>query len=79
MRQAKHGFEKPNDLRVLQLMDHAAKEVMEAYPDTVLAFGESDEYRYAYMHPFSRYGSPLLASGQKILVISNAIPTLSEF
>jgi len=48
-----HGFSKPNDLRALQLMDRAAKEVMEAYPDTVLAFGESDEYRYAYMRSFS--------------------------
>ena len=41
-----HGFEKPNDLRALELMNHAAKDVMEAYPDIVLAFGESDEFRY---------------------------------
>jgi len=26
-------------------MDHAAKDVMEEYPDIVLAFGESDEFR----------------------------------
>jgi tRNA(His) 5'-end guanylyltransferase len=26
-------------------MDHAAKKLMEEYPDLMLAFGESDEYR----------------------------------
>jgi tRNA(His) guanylyltransferase len=40
-----HGFSKPNDSRALQLMDHAAKKLMEEYPDLMLAFGESDEYR----------------------------------
>ncbi|KAJ3775288.1 tRNAHis guanylyltransferase-domain-containing protein [Lentinula raphanica] len=41
-----HGFTKPNDLRALQLMDHAAKSVMEEYKDISLAFGESDEYSF---------------------------------
>ena len=27
-------------------MDHAARDVMEEYPDIVLGFGESDEYRF---------------------------------
>jgi len=40
-----HGFAKPNDERALQLMDHAAKDVMSEYKDIVLAFGESDEFR----------------------------------
>jgi len=40
-----HNFSKPNDVRALQLMDHAARDVMEEYPDIVIAFGESDEYR----------------------------------
>lgn len=40
-----HNFQKPNDIRALQLMDHAAKDVMEEYPDIVLGFGESDEFR----------------------------------
>lgn len=44
----KHGFTKPNDVRALQLMDHAAKDVMTEYPDIVLAFGESDEFRTAF-------------------------------
>ncbi|KAJ4485509.1 Thg1 C terminal domain-containing protein [Lentinula aciculospora] len=41
-----HGFVKPNDLRALQLMDHAAKSLMEEYNDIGLAFGESDEYSF---------------------------------
>lgn len=40
-----HEFKKPNDLRALELMDRAAKTVMDEYPDVVLGFGESDEYR----------------------------------
>ncbi len=40
-----HGFTKPNDKRALDLMDRAARSVMEEYEDDVLAFGESDEYR----------------------------------
>lgn len=40
-----HQFTKPNDDRALKLMDHAARAVMDAYPDIMLAFGESDEYR----------------------------------
>ncbi|KIK70375.1 hypothetical protein GYMLUDRAFT_148632 [Collybiopsis luxurians FD-317 M1] len=41
-----HGFTKPNDSRALQLMDHAAKSLMEEYGDIGLAFGESDEYSF---------------------------------
>lgn len=41
-----HAFEKPNDVRALELMDKAASTVMEEYKDVVMAFGESDEYRF---------------------------------
>ncbi|KAF8872582.1 Thg1 C terminal domain-containing protein [Infundibulicybe gibba] len=41
-----HNFEKPNDCRALQLMDQAARGVMEEYPDITLAFGESDEFSF---------------------------------
>ncbi|KAH9481879.1 tRNA(His) guanylyltransferase [Psilocybe cubensis] len=41
-----HEFAKPNDIRALELMDHAAKDVMTEYPDIVLAFGESDEFSF---------------------------------
>ncbi|KAF8813512.1 tRNAHis guanylyltransferase, partial [Phlegmacium glaucopus] len=42
----KHEFTKPNDVRALQLMDHAARDLMEEYPDIILAFGESDEFSF---------------------------------
>ncbi|KAJ7788092.1 Thg1 C terminal domain-containing protein, partial [Mycena olivaceomarginata] len=41
-----HGFTKPNDIRALELMDHAAKDLMEQHSDIVLAFGESDEFSF---------------------------------
>jgi hypothetical protein len=59
----KHGFAKPNDIRALQLMDHAAKDVMEEHPDIVLAFGESDEYRYVGGHNPSFVSSLPLTRG----------------
>lgn len=40
-----HEFAKPNDVRALQLMDEAARSVMESFTDITLAFGESDEFR----------------------------------
>lgn len=43
----KHDFEKPNDLRCLNLMNAAARVVMSEFTDIVLAYGDSDEYRYA--------------------------------
>lgn len=51
-----HGFKKPNDERALQVMDTAAKRVMEQFTDIVLAFGESDEFRsviLSVIHPKS--------------------------
>ncbi|KAI0044291.1 tRNAHis guanylyltransferase [Auriscalpium vulgare] len=41
-----HAFAKPNDERALQLMDLAARSVMQEYRDVVLAFGESDEFSF---------------------------------
>ena len=41
-----HDFEKPNDEHALQLMNRCAKEVMKEFQDIILAYGQSDEYRY---------------------------------
>ncbi|KZV74601.1 tRNAHis guanylyltransferase [Peniophora sp. CONT] len=41
-----HQFVKPNDVRALELMDRAARAVMDEYKDIVLAFGESDEFSF---------------------------------
>lgn len=42
-----YEFEKPNDRRALDLMNAAAVEVMKDLPDLCIAYGVSDEYRYA--------------------------------
>lgn len=42
-----YAFEKPNDPRALNLMNAAAVEVMKDLPDLCIAYGVSDEYRYA--------------------------------
>ena len=37
-------------------MDHAARDLMEEYPDIILAFGESDEFRLVLLvHIFSSW------------------------
>ena len=51
-----HGFEKPNDLRALALMDDAAKEVLREFPDVRIAFGQSDEYSFVLQKDTSIYG-----------------------
>ncbi|KAK9869358.1 hypothetical protein WA026_003115 [Henosepilachna vigintioctopunctata] len=42
----KHEFQKPNDMRALDLMNRSAVKVMEQYKDIVIAYGESDEYSF---------------------------------
>ncbi|KAI9660922.1 MAG: tRNA-His guanylyltransferase [Bathelium mastoideum] len=44
---AKYDFEKPNDKRALDLMNAAAEGVMRELSDLVLAYGVSDEFRWA--------------------------------
>lgn len=43
-----HAFEKPNDVRALQLMDAAAVEVLKQFPTVRLAYGESDEFSFVF-------------------------------
>ncbi|KAG0356281.1 hypothetical protein BG005_004820 [Podila minutissima] len=45
---AEHDFAKPNDVRALNLMNHAARSVMNELDDIVLGFGESDEYSFLF-------------------------------
>ena len=40
-----HDFHKPNDDQALGLMSECAKRVMREYPDIVISYGQSDEYR----------------------------------
>lgn len=42
----RHGFAKPNDPWALELMNEAARSVMQEFKGYItLSFGESDEYR----------------------------------
>ena len=40
-----YGFQKPNDIHALNLMNAAASAVMNELPDITVAYGISDEYR----------------------------------
>lgn len=51
-----HRFEKPNDLRALGLMNSAALEVCAQFRDVLLAFGESDEYSFAFDRATTLFG-----------------------
>ena len=42
----KHDFDKPNDVRALNLMNRCGESVMREFPDVVLAYGQSDEYSF---------------------------------
>ncbi|KAI3636833.1 hypothetical protein MIR68_005100 [Amoeboaphelidium protococcarum] len=41
-----HKFEKPNDLRGIQLMNSCAERVLKDFSDITLAYGQSDEYSF---------------------------------
>lgn len=41
-----HNFEKPNDLKALQIMNESAKSVCQNFNDILLAYGQSDEYSF---------------------------------
>lgn len=41
-----YKFDKPNDVKALQVINSAARKVMESMPDVILAYGDSDEYSF---------------------------------
>ncbi|GMH40928.1 hypothetical protein BSKO_08832 [Bryopsis sp. KO-2023] len=51
-----HEFEKPNDMRALNLMDECAKELMKEFQDIRIAFGQSDEYSFVLAKDTNLYG-----------------------
>ena len=53
---AQHGFEKPNDNRGLQLMNYAAKAVMNEFQDVFIGYGQSDEYSFCFQRNSTIYG-----------------------
>ncbi|KAJ2591104.1 tRNA-histidine guanylyltransferase 1-like [Coemansia sp. RSA 1804] len=52
---ALHGFRKPNDVRALDLMNRAAKMVMESMQEIVLGYGQSDEYSFIFSKDAKAY------------------------
>lgn len=51
-----HHFSKPNDLKGIHLMSHAAKQVMAAMEGTcVCAYGISDEFSFVFKRSYSSY------------------------
>lgn len=53
---AKHGFEKPNDRRALDLMNAAACAVLSELPDITIAYGVSDEYSFVFHKTCTLFG-----------------------
>lgn len=43
-----HDFEKPNDIAALQVMNCAAEAVCQNFEEIILAYGQSDEYSFAF-------------------------------
>lgn len=43
---SEYEFDKPNDIRALNVMNRAAKNLMKSFPDIQLAYGDSDEYSF---------------------------------
>ncbi|KAJ1643399.1 tRNA-histidine guanylyltransferase 1-like [Coemansia asiatica] len=52
---SKHEFTKPNDVRALNLMNRAAKIVVESMVEIVLAYGQSDEYSFVFSKDAKAY------------------------
>ncbi|KAK1828546.1 tRNA guanylyltransferase [Podospora conica] len=62
---AKHGWEKPNDRRALDLMNAAARGVVTELPDITIAYGVSDEYSFVFHKTctlFERRSSKLVST-----------------
>ena len=51
-----HGYERPNDVRGLGIMNRAAQQVMKEFRDIVIGFGESDEYSFVLRRSCTLYG-----------------------
>ncbi|KAG4305444.1 hypothetical protein PORY_001000 [Pneumocystis oryctolagi] len=61
---SEHSFEKPNDIRALNLMNDAASRVLKEFTDIVFAYGNSDEYSFVFRktcHLYERRCSKLIS------------------
>lgn len=69
----KHNFEKPNDLRGLNLMNHAASCVMKEFNEIILSYGQSDEYSFVFhktANVYNRRASKILSNVNSLFTSS---------
>lgn len=69
----KHNFEKPNDLRGLNLMNFAASCVMKEFNEIILAYGQSDEYSFVFHQSadvYNRRASKILSNVNSLFTSS---------
>lgn len=65
----KHKFDKPNDLRAIQLMNKCAIRVMCEFKDILVAYGQSDEYSFILRKDTTLYNR----RGSKIMTYINSL------
>ena len=51
-----HSFNKPNDIKALNLMNACAEHVMNEFNDIVISYGQSDEYSFVFRRMTDLYG-----------------------
>ncbi|KAF2758673.1 histidine tRNA 5'-guanylyltransferase [Pseudovirgaria hyperparasitica] len=69
----KYDFEKPNDRRAVDLMNAAARGVMQELHDLVLAYGVSDEFSFVF-HP-----STTLFERRESKLVSTIVSTFTSY
>lgn len=62
-----HGFSKPNDIRGIKLMNIAALSVVNSFNEIFMAYGQSDEYSFAFKKDSKIYNR----RSEKILTCMN--------
>lgn len=68
-----HKFDKPNDLRGLNLMNFAASSVMKEFNEIILSYGQSDEYSFVFhrtANVYNRRASKILSNVNSLFTSS---------
>lgn len=68
-----HKFEKPNDERCLNLMNHAASCVMKEFNEIIISYGQSDEYSFVFHRSadvYNRRASKILSNVNSLFTSS---------
>ncbi|KAG5680835.1 hypothetical protein PVAND_010317 [Polypedilum vanderplanki] len=68
-----HNFDKPNDIRGLNLMNFAAACVMKEFNEIVLSYGQSDEYSFVFhrsANVYNRRASKMMSNVNSLFTSS---------